>query len=104
MLQVKIIDRLLIIHLSTSCVCECHILLVNFIGQQQNKSFDVMEIFFWLGLADGFSWRVKQEPKKNWILSQAREMVIGNDTLYFTELKGKLTLLKIGYHKNCSFC
>ena len=25
-------------------VCECHILSVNFTGQQQNKSFDVMEI------------------------------------------------------------
>ena len=26
-----------------ACVHECHILLVNFNGQQQNKSFDVTE-------------------------------------------------------------
>ena len=34
-------------------VCECHILSVNFIGQQQDKSFDVMESFSRLGSAGG---------------------------------------------------
>ena len=29
-------------------VCECHTPLVNFIGQQQNKNFDVTEINLWL--------------------------------------------------------
>ena len=33
-------------------VCEYHILSVNFNGQQQNKSFDIMEINFWLEFAD----------------------------------------------------
>ena len=34
-------------------VGEYHILSVNFNGQQQNKSFDVTEINFWLEFADG---------------------------------------------------
>lgn len=34
-------------------VLECHILSVNLNGQQQNKSFDVTEINFWLEFADG---------------------------------------------------
>ena len=33
---------------------ECHILSVNFIGQQQDKSFDIQEIFSWFGFADSF--------------------------------------------------
>ena len=33
---------------------ECHILSVNFIGQQQDKSFDIKEIFSWFGFADSF--------------------------------------------------
>ena len=33
-------------------VRECYILSVNFIRQQQNKSFDVSEIILWLEFAD----------------------------------------------------
>ena len=40
---------------------ECHILSVNFISQQQDKSVDVKEIFSRFGFADSFSGRVKLE-------------------------------------------
>ena len=45
-------------------VCECHILSVNFIGQQQDKSCDVKETFSQIGFVDGFFRRLKLEPKK----------------------------------------
>ena len=38
--------------LGIACVYECHILSVNFNGQQQNKSFDIIEINLWLEFAD----------------------------------------------------
>ena len=45
-------------------VRECHILSVNFISQQLNKSFDVTEIVLALGFADGFFRRSETKAGK----------------------------------------